>query len=348
MKSKKKTSQGGGVVNGKQLPWLAGLPKKEAKRLNDGINAILKKHKLPPNSFDLAKLIDWIRWYVIRRKNPQLRSFALLEPRWARNLENYERIIRDPNFKKEVLSLEPEEYGFSVSPTGLKIHPKQEEKKLNAGIKAILERYKLPQNFFDWIKQYVVSGEEPPWKPLLNWELADQIIENPDEASRIPLTTYEKKFVNMYARWHFGIKEGGRTPEKHQSFFKKLNQILSKRKNVKRRFRSMKTALKAASLHKEKVSLEAVPADKKNVKSYKDYLAEGQRRQTRPSPKWQLSPQDKPEPSAFRKKRYKDLVAELYEFGTKEEDEKRAQNLRSQKRNLLKRWGKTASKKSKN
>lgn len=67
-----------------------------------------------------------------------------------------------------------------------------ERKKFSKNIYALIKKYKFPKNFYDWLQFYILYSKEPPWKPLYNFDLVEQIIDNPSEAIRIPLTTVEK------------------------------------------------------------------------------------------------------------------------------------------------------------
>lgn len=131
-----------------------------------------------------------------------------------------------------------------------------ERKKFSKNIYALIKKYKLPKNFYDWLQFYILYSKEPPWKPLYNFDLVEQIIDNPSEAIRIPLTTVEKKYIKRKSRELLNIKEG-RPPKEvsdKQKQYKALCSLLDKSKNINRKYRSLDNAIKVFKLKKEKMS----------------------------------------------------------------------------------------------
>ena len=131
-----------------------------------------------------------------------------------------------------------------------------ERKKFSKNIYALIKKYKLPKNFYDWLQFYILYSKEPPWKPLYNFDLVGQIIDKPSEAIRIPLTTEEKRYIKRKVRELFNINEGRPSKEiinKHKKY-KALCSLLDKSKNVRRKYRSLDIAIKTFKLKKEKMS----------------------------------------------------------------------------------------------
>lgn len=119
--------------------------------------------------------------------------------------------------------------------------------KVDIEVKKALE-IGLPIGFYNWVQHYILYGKKPKWMPLYNLNIANDIINYPEELNRIPLTSQEKKYIRKSAKSRLGIK--GRPSKRHQEAYSELLQALSRSKNKKRRFRTLKTALKTQELGK--------------------------------------------------------------------------------------------------
>jgi len=148
---------------------------------------------------------------------------------------------------KDVESFEYENY-IDAESFWLRTRDKSIQDEFEKRIKNLLYKYGLPIGFYDWM-QYLVLYGEPPWVPNYNPELLNDIMNNPEELQRIPLTTQEKRYIRKIAKENLNIK--GRPTKKVQQFYKSFLLALAQSKNTKRRFRSLKTAVKTTKLGKE-------------------------------------------------------------------------------------------------
>ena len=130
----------------------------------------------------------------------------------------------------------------------------EKKKIINNRIKSILNKYKLPLNFYEFVQYVLLYKKFPKGQPLFNLEFLDQIENNPNEATRLPISTIEKKFIFRLFRMRRGIKEG-RMPKKYAQEFKKLKTMLdSSAKDGRRRMRTIDDALKILDMEKEEVA----------------------------------------------------------------------------------------------
>jgi len=138
-------------------------------------------------------------------------------------------------------------------------------------IESLINKYNLPQNFYNWLDYHILYGT-PPFVPFYNPELVQQIIKNPDEVSRIPLTSGEKKFLKQITAWILGIKKRPNkdlrmTYKKTQS---ELQTFLNSSKNRRRRFRTLQSSLQTSKQgQKEKYYDDVVGADIEEKITYK-------------------------------------------------------------------------------
>lgn len=117
-------------------------------------------------------------------------------------------------------------------------------------IKKILINYKLPSNFYDWIRGYILYGK-PNFLPLFNFEVTWYAENDIEELRRVGLTTKEKKSLKNYMRLKLGIKKGGRptkeTQKKYNDFIKNIDSCKSKRRGYK----NLDLTLKLLSMNKK-------------------------------------------------------------------------------------------------
>ena len=150
---------------------------------------------------------------------------------------------------------------------------KNKKLRIRRAVRDILLRYKLPLNFHDWVLHYLLYGHFQSGTPRYNWNLLQQVIDNPEEAERIGLTTKEKRFWLQWYRFVRKIKNG-RIPEKYAKEYKMLLAAFSRSKNNFRRSRKFDDSLlvmdeKNSSI---KVITEAGTANKR--KTYRDVVAQ--------------------------------------------------------------------------
>jgi len=138
-------------------------------------------------------------------------------------------------------------------------------------IESLINKYNLPQNFYNWLDYHILYGT-PPFVPFYNPELVQQIIKNPDEVSRIPLTSGEKKFLKQITAWILGIKK---RPNKdlrmtYKKIQSELQTFLNSSKNRRRRFRTLQSSLQTSKQgQKEKYYDDVVGADIEEKITYK-------------------------------------------------------------------------------
>lgn len=148
---------------------------------------------------------------------------------------------------KDVESFEYENY-IDAESFWLRTQDKSIQDEFEKRINNLLNNYGLPIGFYDWM-QYLVLYGEPPWVPNYNPELLNDIMNNPEELQRTPLTTQEKRYIRKIVKENLNIK--GRPTKKVQQLYKSFLLALAQSKNTKRRFRSLKTAVKTTNLGKE-------------------------------------------------------------------------------------------------
>lgn len=166
-----------------------------------------------------------------------------------KNLKNDVKAIRDklnipklaPN--EDIFTFEETEHSIGADSNWLFRSSPHSQNVFENEIDKLLEKYLLPKNFHDWLQFYILYNRKPPWKPLYNWDLLEQIIKDIDEPQRIPLTTKEKEF----ARWVFRYitkSKSGRPRKELRKAYNELLEALSKGKNSTRRARVLKQAIK--------------------------------------------------------------------------------------------------------
>ncbi len=169
--------------------------------------------------------------------------------------------------------------------------------RIEKALKSVLVEYGLPLNFYEWVQYFLLYRKRPSGIPRYNWELIDQLAENPDEAKRIPLSFAEKKWWLWIFRSRVGIKEG-RIPKKFANAYSELKSILNSATNKLRRSRTYDSALEVLESKARRI----------------DTL-------------------DK----AGHKKTYRDVVADLTSLETEEEFRKEADKFRQRTSRLLNR-----------
>lgn len=123
---------------------------------------------------------------------------------------------------------------------------------LDNAIKSLLYSYELPMNFYDFILGWLLYRKPSKGTPLLNFELPYQILDNPKEALRIPLSKAEKHLVTNQFRKDLGIKSG-RVPKKYAATYKELQNLLAQSKNTSRTRRSLDSVTEVLKAKEEMV-----------------------------------------------------------------------------------------------
>jgi hypothetical protein len=127
----------------------------------------------------------------------------------------------------------------------------KKQKRVEAAIKAILYDYGLPLNFFSFILYSLLYQKSLKGTPRYNWDFIDQVIENPDELRRIPLSTVEKKYwKEVFSTKVMAAVKDGRVPEvPARAAIREFRKMLAASpKNERRRARVLDSALDIADL----------------------------------------------------------------------------------------------------
>jgi hypothetical protein len=119
--------------------------------------------------------------------------------------------------------------------------PAVEQDKLEREINKLIDRYRLPTAFHDWFLEWILYDMPPRWEPVFNFELLNDVFENPERIMRLGLTTGEKIFVRTAVKKQLGIGRG-RPPKQHVATLKKVEDVLSKSRSPVRTFLSFHIA----------------------------------------------------------------------------------------------------------
>ncbi|MDP4031308.1 MAG: hypothetical protein Q8P60_00380 [Pseudorhodobacter sp.] len=174
---------------------------------------------------------------------------------------NYEKALFLPiskDFNKDILSIKEEFKVPKLSPdedyrlimnteiefedsNWLSGKPTKFINKWEKYIKELINKYELPTSFIDWVEWNILYGK-PKTYPHYNIETFSEIIRNPQEASRIGLTTNEKKLLLEYLRFIIKSTNGKRKSILKKSFIR-LKEVIKISKNRRRGIRSLETSL---------------------------------------------------------------------------------------------------------
>lgn len=163
---------------------------------------------------------------------------------------------------------------------------KLRRKRIQNEIASILKDYSLPLNFHDWIQCLLLYRKPLNGTPRYNWDLLDQVMSDPDEAKRIPLSSAEKKFWLWAFRFSRGIRPG-RIPKKYAPEYKKLKDIFADSKNTLRRSRRIADTLDLIDFQKKAINAKRKGGGKKLT--YRDAVAELTQLETEPDFKREAS-----------------------------------------------------------
>lgn len=211
-------------------------------------------NKNSPKLSPLGELIQFVinyeadtKYFGTRKElNRELLTYLRTDPDFKIDVKKFKHELKIPKLNPEtdVDSFEDGNY-IDAESFWLRTQEKSIRNKFEEGMRSLLGRYGLPIGFYDWL-QYLVLYGQPPWTPLYNVELANDIFSSPEELQRVPLTTQEKKYVRRTVKSNIGIK--GRPSKKVQALYQSFLEALSESKNSRRRFRSLSTAIKTAKL----------------------------------------------------------------------------------------------------
>ena len=172
------------------------------------------------------------------------------------------------NPKEDIFTFEVSEHSIEADSSWLSRSSPQAQDVFVIEIDQLMKKYSLPKNFYNWLQFYILYNQKPPWKPIYNWDLLEQIMKDIDVPQRIPLTTKEKKF----ARWAFRYitkSKPGRPKKEYQKEYGELLEALSKSKSTTRRSRVLKQAIK--TLDKGKIEEYYDPVKEQNVTEQPTY-----------------------------------------------------------------------------
>ena len=122
----------------------------------------------------------------------------------------------------------------------------RDEKFMNefeAAVTTVLQKYKLPNNFREWVELQLLYRKIPKTFPIHYFDLAFDLIVTPKWVNTTALTTKEKKFAKKLISEILGFKK--RPPKKLAQQYKKIRNLLDQSKNRQRRMRTIKTAIEA-------------------------------------------------------------------------------------------------------
>ena len=128
----------------------------------------------------------------------------------------------------------------------LNSQPLSIQNSFESEVKQLLETYKLQANFYEWFVVYLLYGK-PLYTPYYHWELTDFVINNLNRIEEIPLTIKEKRYVLDSFKAFLG-KNPDIPKEQKKAAYKELKGILKRSKSKRRRFRTLRTAIKALRL----------------------------------------------------------------------------------------------------
>lgn len=239
--------------------------------------------------------------------NEEKVTYLHLEKNLKKDIKAIRGKFNIPNLVPEddVFTFEESEHSLEADSNWLFRSSIYIQKAFTNEVEQLINEYSLPKNFYDWLQFYILYNQKPPWKPLYNWDLLQQLGDNKDEAQRIPLTTKEKKFV----RWAFRYitkSKPGRPKKEYQNAYKELIKALSESKNSNRRSRTLVQSTKTF--------------DKGQTEKYFDPV-EGK--------------------DVVEKPTYKKLAVKIDINATEEERDRLAATLRKQNERLKKRIDKT-------
>lgn len=188
--------------------------------------------------------------------NRELLTYLKSDTEFKNDLKKLKKELSIPklNSEEDVESFEYENY-IDAESFWLRTQDKSTRDIFEKRIHHLLVSYGLPIGFYDWMQYFVLYGQ-PPWTPLYNTELPNDIMSNPDELQRIPLTTQEKKYVRRTVKNSIGIK--GRPSKKAQSAYGGLLLALSTSKNKRRRTRQLKQSLKTDDIGTKRTYYDSV------------------------------------------------------------------------------------------
>lgn len=229
-----------------------------------------KKNDLTERILDLAKIMIEERFFGTRKafneerikcfKHPEANKKFLDEIRRIRKKYDIPKLV--PN--KDIYCFPIEDY-MDCDSRWLFLRDKRDKRELKKEINLMIKNFDLPQNFFNWIQNYILYNQIPPWNPFYNWELPFQVKNNYLQ----PLTTQEKNYLKSFFRHKLNIKR--RPPKDKLKIYKKICQLINiLPKNKKRQFRSVDTALETLTKRNVKYRDEVEFKEKKYKETYEN------------------------------------------------------------------------------
>lgn len=186
------------------------------------------------NYFGNPKLVDE-KVLLLEKTTPFLSEIKEIRNTFSINL-------LDPEKDKTIVYYGGKEYDESIWFTK---QPQIIQEKFENEVETLLIKYNLPLSFRDWIEKYILYGK-PKTNPYINYELVHEIMKNPSELTRLPLSTGEKELVKDCVRYRLGIKK---KPSKYlRKTYQELLDALSKSRNTTRSSRTTKTSIKTLKM----------------------------------------------------------------------------------------------------
>lgn len=177
-------------------------------------------------------------------------TYLLRDKTFQEDIRNIRKELKIPKLKPEQdLRFVPVDFGNENKDIEQSdwIHALSEQNfnAFDSKVKWLLSKYKLPLNFYDALEGYLLYRKKPK-TPVYNLGLVSQILLDPNELKRIPLTTSEKHLIKLYLLDEYGEKI--MKDKKLRLAYQNLVQDLAVSKNKRRKLSNFKSALKA--LHK--------------------------------------------------------------------------------------------------
>lgn len=211
------------------------------------------------------------KWFKVRKElNREIVAYLRAIGDFKADLRRVRKQFRIPKLspKEDIREIPFEDSSYEESDW---LHGQKDsvQQSFHQEIEGLIKKYDLPQNFYDWLDYYILYGT-PPFAPLYNPGLVQQIIKNPDEVSRIPLTSGEKKFLKQITGWMLGVKKRPNKDLKttYKMVQSELQAFLATSKNKRRKFRTLSTALKTSKVGRLRKEYDAVS---KRI-TYKDLI----------------------------------------------------------------------------
>lgn len=181
--------------------------------------------------------------------NDEVSMFLLKDKRFLDEVRDIREKLKIPhlNVRKDQRDVNLGDESFSES-YWMKNKGEQYIKPLYDKVDYIIQSFNLPIDFQEWILRYILYGYHKYSAITINiqYKTILEILNNPNEILRIPLTTEEKNFIKYIIRTKLNIKS--RPSKETADIYKEIIQLLNQSKNTRRRAKTTKLATKTLDL----------------------------------------------------------------------------------------------------